>query len=96
MTEEEKKAIAYLRFYLGDNENEYFDKDFVVNKKDLQIILNLIQKQDTEINKLNKKISRAIAHIEACKTTLGNYILSPNETECLLNILDEERRGEYE
>ncbi len=49
MSEEEKKALAYLKFYLSDIESEYFDKDFVISKKDLKIVLNLIEKQQKEI-----------------------------------------------
>ena len=44
----------------------------------------------TAYEKEKEKNSKAIGHIEACKTSLGNYILSPNETEYLLEILKEE------
>lgn len=33
--------------------------------------------------------NKVIAYIEACKTSLGNYILSPSETEMVLNLLKE-------
>ena len=82
MTEEEKKAITYLKFYLNDDKNDYFDKDFIIEKKDLQIFLNLIQKQDTEINKLNNAIAKIKnkleEHIKHCeqeaKGSLNNEI----------------------
>ena len=49
-------------------------------------IKNLLTAYERE----KEKNSKAIGHIEACKTSLGNYILSPNETEYLLSILKEE------
>ena len=57
MTEEEKKAIEYLKNCLNDE----YDFKNATRKKDkecYEIILNLIQKQDTEINKLNNVIDR--------------------------------------
>ena len=47
-----------------------------------------LARKDEEIEKLNEKISKAIGHIEVCKTTLGNYVLTPDETELIKLILD--------
>lgn len=47
MTEEEKKAIEYLQDSL---------KNTVTHKEKLNVILNLIQKQQTELEKKNKMI----------------------------------------
>lgn len=49
----------------------------------INTLLNAYEKE-------KEKNSKAIGHIEACKTSLGNYILSPKETEYLLEILEEE------
>lgn len=57
------KDLKDLKTNLGDNKNEYFDKDFVIDKKELATLLNLIQRQDTEINKLNNVIDRMVKHI---------------------------------
>ena len=55
MTEEEKKAIENIKWH---NEHLYCDK------KDVDYMLNLIQKQDTEINKLNNVIDRMVEEYE--------------------------------
>ena len=51
MTEEEKKAIENVKLYL------YKDKAFIT-ADEIDLVFNLIQKQDTEINKLNNVIDR--------------------------------------
>lgn len=93
MNEEEKtiercnELIDNCNCYLEDYEtdDETF-KWFEMEKKTIQSLLDLYQKE-------KEKISKAIAHIEACKTSQGNYILSPNETEYLLKILGKENNG---
>lgn len=52
MTEEEKNAIEYLKTRLYGNEGCRF---IDVAQGDLRIFLDLVEKQDTEINKLNKE-----------------------------------------
>lgn len=47
-----------------------------------------IMNVQNELDNRNEIISKAIGHINACKTNLGNYVLSPSETECLLRILE--------
>ena len=77
MSEEELSAIWYFQEILDnkyDTENWY-------------IVENLIDRQQKELDKKDKVINKAIGHIEACKTALGNYVLSPSETEYLLKIL---------
>lgn len=54
MTEEEKKAIEFLKEKMK-NWRKYMPEDKELHAED--IVINLIQKQDTEINKLNKRIS---------------------------------------
>ena len=49
MNEEEKKALAFLRFYVSDDEDEYFDRDYYIDKNIIETILNLIDKQQKEI-----------------------------------------------
>ena len=62
MTEEEKKAIEYYKEYAETMNNEIIlyghIKTLKVDYKKLKILVNLIQKQDTEINKLNNVIDR--------------------------------------
>ena len=58
MTEEEY-AIDYLKKYIETDmiyENRHY--------KQIELVLNLIQKQDTEINKLNNVIDRMAEVIE--------------------------------
>lgn len=70
MNNEEKKAIAYLRFYINDNEDEYFDKNYQLDKKVSKEILNLIEKQQKEIEDKKEEI------YSIAKT---NYILGQTE-----------------
>ena len=58
MNEEEKKALAFLRFYVSDDEDEYFSRDFYIEKNIIETILNLIEKQQKEIEKLDKENTR--------------------------------------
>ena len=62
MTDTEQKAIEMLR---KDLESAYNKKTLFVETtyNALDITLNLIQKQDTEINKLNHVIDRIIEYI---------------------------------
>lgn len=58
MTEEEKKAIEYIKSELQDEKearNDYQSLTGLYGNLEIEIILNLIQKQDTEINKLKKE-----------------------------------------
>ena len=50
MTEEEKKAIEFLK------ETCFDPLEYEEGLKSIEIVLNLIQKQDTEINKLNRAL----------------------------------------
>lgn len=52
MTEEEKKAIEFLKEKMK-NWRKYMPEDKELYAED--IVINLIQKQDTEINKLKKE-----------------------------------------
>ena len=45
------------------------------------------QEDKERIKELEDIKNKAIGHIECCKTALGNYILSPSETEYLLHLL---------
>lgn len=57
MTEEEKKAIEYWKYNIDLVKRL---DEVIINGRiePLEKILNLIQKQDKEINKLNKVIDR--------------------------------------
>ena len=57
---------------------------------ELKAYKDRVNELKVELEKEKEKNSKAIGYIEACKTSLGNYILSPNETEYLLSILEEE------
>ena len=110
MTEEEKKAINNLNFIIVtdvyDNEVR-INKTEVVNEynESVGIVLNLIQKQDTEINKLKNVIERMAKYIEpqnigtenVCDK-LGNCIEDDLKcNNCIKEyFMKEERRGEYE
>ena len=63
---------------------------YLKEKIDSDILEEAIETLLTAYEKEKEKNSKAIGHIEVCKTSLGNYILSPNETEYLLEILKEE------
>lgn len=54
MTEEEKKAIEILKGISEDDLLNYWEGPEEPYNA-IQVVLNLIQKQDTEINKLNKE-----------------------------------------
>lgn len=62
MTEEEKKAIEYYKDYAEILNNELIlyghIKTLKVDYKKLKTLVNLIQKKDTEINKLNNVIDK--------------------------------------
>lgn len=49
MTEKEKKAIEFLK------ETCFDPLEYEEGLKSIEIVLNIIQKQDTEINKLKKE-----------------------------------------
>ena len=85
LSEEENEAI--IDFEREVEDGRILQSDIILSLDTGIIISKLINKQQKAIEELNEKISKAISHIEACKTTLGNYILTPNEIECLLNIL---------
>lgn len=55
MTEEEKKAIEILKGISPDDLLNYWEGPEEPYNA-IQVVLNLIQKQDTEINKLNNAI----------------------------------------
>lgn len=52
MSEEEKKAIEYTKARIYGN--EYLEK-ITIDMKDLTILLNLIEKQQTKINNLEEE-----------------------------------------
>ena len=61
MTEEEKKAIKNIKEMIENIFKCEDDEEFVCDVSDggyLQTALNLIQKKDTEINKLNNAIKK--------------------------------------
>lgn len=66
MTEQEKKAIESIKIkseYIGDNYS--FGQQGIRNlREELKIVLNLIQKQEEEINKLNNTIDRMAKRME--------------------------------
>ena len=85
MTEEEKKAIKFIKSELQDEKearNDYQSLTGLYGNLEIEIILNLIQKQDTEINKLNNVIAKIKnkleEHIKHCeqeaKGSLNNEI----------------------
>ena len=90
MTEEEKKAIEDIRW---NNEHLYCDK------KDVDYMLNLIQKQDTEINKLNNVIDRIINVMIGDKVILATVCsrtIHKTEAECYKqNLLCDDCVKEY-
>lgn len=71
MNEEEKKARAFLRFYVSDIKDEYFDRDYHIDKKFAETILKLIEKQQKELEEL-KTITR---EYESYKLGEGNKIM---------------------
>lgn len=96
MTEEEKKAIEYYKDYAEILNNELIlyghIKTLKVDYKKLKTLVNLIQKQDTEINKLNKEIKQLKEDIsnmydeKVVRNILEDYCdLSKDEIEELLN-----------
>lgn len=57
MTQEEKNAIEYIKSELQDEKEareDYQSLTGLYGNLEIETILNLIQKQDTEINKLKK------------------------------------------
>lgn len=70
MTEEEKKAIEILKKWVCDVHSKFCkigavgipDKEWYAT----ETVLNLIQKQDREINKLNNVIDRLLRDIYEC------------------------------
>ena len=82
MNKEEKQAYDNLKML------QYFTME-KEDKQSIAIILNCIDKLEKENQKLRDVKNKAIGHINCCKTSLGNYLLSPSEVECLLDILKE-------
>ena len=58
MTEEEKNAIEKSELSLKIVKDSKIKGRVFYDVSDLEVLLNLIQKQDTEINKLNNVIDR--------------------------------------
>ena len=91
LSEEEKKAIKDLKEYLDWEELQGFSK--LPRDKHLETILNLIQKQDTEINKLNNVIDRMAEVLndfdydkqcESCRTDICSASVDGTEyTHCI-------------
>lgn len=92
MSEEEKKAMEYLRFYVNDNEDEYFDKNYQLNKKVSKEILNLIEKQQEELNKEKEKNKELEEDIKFIKTNIkeNNYI-SKDKIRKIIQELEKEQ-----
>lgn len=67
MTEEEKKAIEYYKNKLREFEQRLGTKVTTEDNINTEILLNLIQKQEKEINKLNSVIDRMAELIEECR-----------------------------
>jgi len=88
MNKEEKEVIKAIEHFKNYPTN--WDLVYEINKKAIKIVLNLISKLEKENEQLRDIKNKAIGHINACKTNLGNYALSPSEIECLLEILKEE------
>jgi hypothetical protein len=82
-----EEAIKKLKEFNKIKINSYAMQFVNISYPDLQESIETLL---SAYEKEKEKNSKAIAHIEACKTSLGNYILSPNETEYLLSILKEE------
>lgn len=77
MTEEEKEAIENLGGAIGrrDCTDLYW--------KDADIIYDLIQKQDTEINKLNKVINYMVGEIDNLNyETIGKWCTQDKGNKC--------------
>lgn len=96
MTEEEKKAIEMLKridvkFLLNgsiEQSNFIIDEADKVNNS-IETVLNLIQKKDTEINKLNNVIDRMAGEFEqTCKSINEEYAVDEV-------FLDKEKIKEY-
>ena len=79
---EEKEAIERAKFLVSIP--TYLEKEMCKN------LLNYIDKLQKENEHLRDVKNKAIGHINCCKTFLGNYVISPSEAECLLDILKEE------
>ena len=94
MNEEEKKARAFLRFYVRDIKDEYFDRDYHIDKKFAETILILIEKQERiiktrlkEIEGLYKMMSVKDDKIEKLKEELKEIItefIPESNHECIL------------
>ena len=89
MTEEEKKAIEYIKSELQDEKearNDYQSLTGLYGNLEIEIILNLIQKKDTEINKLKCKIKNSIYILKHNINQFEEY--SDSELEEWLNNFD--------
>ena len=87
MTEDEKKAINNLNFIIVtdvyDNEVR-INKTEVVNEynESVGIVLNLIQKQDTEINKLNVENIKLNNVIDRMAEVLSDFDFDKQCEDC--------------
>lgn len=68
MTEEEKKAIEFLK------ETCFDPLEYEEGLKSIEIVLNLIQKQDTEINKLKQKNDQLKSELGYTINYIGDHI----------------------
>ena len=80
VSEQEKESI--------ENALKCLEMDMLDNTQ-IELLLNYIGELRKENEHLRDIKSKAIRHINCCKTSLGNYVLSPSEVECLLDILKE-------
>ena len=82
--EEIDEAVAngkYIANIYGEGSIGYYKVYSMID------VISKLQKENEQLRDIKNK---AIGHINACKTNLGNYVLSPSEMECLLEILKEE------
>ena len=85
MTDREKRAINLFKSYQNKLVYEISDKD----KKAAKTLLNLIQKQDTEINSLKETIQKQEKSREHLKKQLkGQIAVKDTEINKLNNVID--------
>lgn len=84
MTENEKEAIEDLKNSIKYAKN-CCREDTYVNQETIYIILNLVQKQQEEIEKKDKTIKNAITEIESLRTYFSED-LQPDFIRILENI----------
>jgi len=80
LSEEEKKAIEFLKEKMT-NWRKNMPEDKELHAED--IVLNLIQKQESEINKLNKVINYMVGEIDNLNyETIGKWCTQDKGNKC--------------